>query len=362
MEPNDEELKKEIENDLRTNPKYLDFYNQYSPSSIKRFIEYYTQKKFLWVKYGEVYVTINENRTMKYKNIASELLFQIQQVKLFDMQCFWRAEQIEIPGVSIIQDFITWESNIENCPFLTPISEDEFELFKEYANSSDAEIPIGDFLDTFDDWQDYDEIKRSFVNDDDGYVTAPEWYLFYYNRRGGAPCAYLPDIRGEKEDFYLSLRREHDLPLSQKPLPQPVETRPYFPFYIDENLLEFVNLFEDRKIKEYADAMVNCKDAEHDEDLLEAITTLKYADQPVEIVSENIPWRDALMKTVELYERQQVIIELDGAYRSYLQRIKLGIPFESKHDLAFFQSLVDMKKDFILEGRRLNNEPEDLNF
>jgi len=362
MEQNDDELKKEIELDLRTNPKYRDFYDQYSPSSIESFIQYYTHKKFLWVKFGEVYVQIKLDRTLKYKTIARKLLTQIQQVKLFDMQCFWRAEQVEIPEITIIQDFSYWESNIENCPFIPPISEEEFELFKEYTLTADADIPTGYFDDGFNDWQDYHEIKRSFVNDDDDYVTAPDWYLFYYNRRGGAPCAYLPDIRGEKEQFYFAVWREHKLPLSTQPPPQPVETRPAFSYYNHESILEFVNRFEDRKIREFAEVMMENKLAEEDEDLLEAITTLKHADEPVEIVSENLAWRDAIMKTVELYERQQVHKELDGAYQNYLQRLKLGIPFETDHDIVFLKNLADLQRRHLLEGRKLNNEPEDFNF
>ncbi|MDP3149156.1 MAG: hypothetical protein Q8N83_08510 [Ignavibacteria bacterium] len=362
MEINEAELEKEIENDLRTNPKYRDFYEQYRPSSIEDFIKSYTQKKMLWIKYGEVYVESKQNRALRYKTIARKLLSEIQQVKLFDMQCLWRAEQLEIPGITITQDFIYWEYNIENCPFLTHISEEELDLYKEYALTDDADIPTGYFHYWFDNWQDYDEIKRSFVNDDDDYVTAPEWYLFYYNRRGGAPCAYLPDIRGGKEDFYFTIWRKHKLPLSTQPPPQPVETRPGFSYFDHDSILEFVKLFEDRKIREYAGVMMENKQAEEDDDLLEAITTLKHADEQVEIVSENLPWRDAIMKTVELYERQQVYKELDGAYSSYLQRIKLGIPFETEHDTAFYKNLVDLQKGHLLEARKLNNEPEDFNF
>ncbi|MCK9210553.1 MAG: hypothetical protein M0P61_06955 [Ignavibacteriaceae bacterium] len=362
MEINEAELEKEIEEDLRTNPKYQDFYQQYRPSSIEDFIKGYIKKKMLWIKYGELYVQGGQKRALRYKTIAKQLLWEIQQVKLFDMQCFWRAEQLEIPGIAITQDFIYWEKNIENCPFLPPISEEEVNLYKEYALTDDADIPTGYFHYGFEDWQHYDEIKRSFVNQDDDYVTAPDWYLFYYNRRGGAPCAYLPDIRGDKEDFYFALWRKHHYPISTQPSPQSVETRPSFSYYDDNNIREFVNRFENRKIREYAEVMMENNEAEDDEDLLEAITTLKAANERIEIVAENLPWRDAIMKTVELYERQKVYEELDGAYNSYLQRLKLGIAFETDEDIAFYKNLADLQRRHLLEARKLNNEPEDFNF
>ena len=111
--------------------------------------------------------------------------------------------------------------------------------------------------------------------------------------------------------------------------------------------------------------MTDRNEAEDDEDLLEAITTLKTADECIKIVADNLPWRDAIMKTVELYEKQKIYQELEGAYNSYLQRMKLGIAFETeeKHDdIAFYKNLADVQRRHLLEARKLNNEPEDFNF
>ena len=363
MEINEAELEKEIENDLRTNPKYQDYYQQYRPSSIEGLIKHYTQKKMLWIKYGELYVQAKEKRTLRYKTVAKLLLSEIQQVKLFNMQCLWRAEKLEIPGIAVTQDFIYWEKNIENCPFLPPISREEFDLYKEYALTDEAEIPTGRFLYGYEDWQEYDKIKRAFIIPDDGYVTVPpKWYVFYYNRHNGAPCTYLPDIRGDKENFYFDIWRKHNSAVSPQPSPRHLETRPDFLYYEDNNLREFIDRFEDHKIREYAGVMMEEKNADDDEDLIEALTTLNYADEAIEIISGNLPWRDAIMKTAELYEREKVYRELDNVYRSYLQRLKLGIAFETDQDISHYKKFAEIDRRHLLEARKLNNEPEDLNF
>ncbi len=365
MEIDEAKLEKEIDNDLRTNPKYREFYDKYRPSSIEDFIKRYAIKKNLWIKYGELYVQQKEKRTLRYKTIARMLLSEIQQVKLFNMQCLWRAEQLEIPEIAVTQDFIYWEKNIDNCPFLTPISREEFDFYKEYALTDDAEIPTGRFLYGYEDWQEYDKIKRSFIinKDNDGYVEVPpKWYVYYYNRHNGAPCTYLPDIRGDKEEFYFDIWRKHLPEVSTQPSPRQLETRPDFEYYKDDKLNLFIDRFEDHKIREYAGVMMEEKDAEDDEDLLEALTTLNNAEETVEIISDNLPWRDAILKTAELYEREQAYSELENVYRSYLQRLKLGIAFETDEDISHYKKFAEIDRRHLLEARKFNNEPEDFNF
>jgi len=45
MEIDEAKLEKEIEKDLRTNPKYKEFYEKYNSNSIEIFIESYKKRK-----------------------------------------------------------------------------------------------------------------------------------------------------------------------------------------------------------------------------------------------------------------------------------------------------------------------------
>jgi len=239
-------------------------------------------------------------------------------------------------------------------------------LFKDYVLSDNADIQTGGWYPGVDNWQDYDEIKKTFENIDDDEITAPEWYLYYYSHTGGAPCAYLPDIRGEKEEFYFKLYRSNSSRNnSEQTSAKSGDHRPYFTFYLDNNLYEFVDRFEDNRVKEYA-KMIDDPDDDSDNDALyDAIDILEYADPRLELVTENFSWRDVIIVTARRYAKQKIHGELDGAYQSYLQRMKLGIAFEcekDESDLEFYKNFVKVRKEDILEGRKLNNEPEDFNF
>lgn len=366
MEIDEAKLEKEIEKDLRTNPKYKDFYERYHPASIENFIESYKKRKARWLKYGEKRIEDEQNRILKYKTFAKNILWQIQQVKLFNTQCLWRAEQLNIPEITICDEFMYWGKNIENCTFLPPITEDELSLFKDYVLTDSADIQTGDWYFGIDGWQDYDEIKKTFENIDDSEFTAPEWYLYFYNHLGGAPCAYLPDIRGRKEEYYFDLcRTNSSRNKSAKTSTEPEDQRPYFTFYLDNNLSEFIDRFEDDTVKEYA-KMIDDPDDDPDDDVLyDAIDILEHAESRIELISGNLSWKDALIVTARRYAKQKIHEALDGAYQSYLQRTKLGIAFERENDesdLEFYKNIIKVRKKDILIGRRLNNEPEDFNF
>lgn len=366
MEIDEAKLEKEIEKDLRTNPRYKDFYEKYNPGSVENFIESYKKRKARWLKYGEKRIVDEQNRALRYKTFAKNSLWQIQQVKLFDAQCLWRAEQLIIPAISISDEFLYWGKKIENCTFLPPISEDELSLFKDYVLTDSADIQTGGWYFGVDNWQDYDEIKRTFENMEDNDITAPEWYLYYYNHIGGAPCAYLPDIRGEKEEFYFDLHRKNSSRnKSEQSSTKLEDLRPSFTFYLDNNLYEFVDRFEDERVKEYA-KMIDDPDDDDDSDVLyDAIDILEYADNRIELIPGNLSWKDAIIVTARRYAKQKIHQELDGAYKSYLQRMNLGIAFECERDeddLKFYKNFVNLRKKDILEGRKLNNEPEDFNF
>ena len=360
------EIEKEIENDLRTNPRYKSLFEQYNKNSIDLFIDYYKKKKVGWLTYGEKYMQNEQERILRYNAIAEQKLWEIQQVKLFDTQCLWRAEQITIPEVQITPDFEYWEKAIENCPFLSPISEEEFNLYRDYILTDEADMDRDPYRWTIDSWQDYDEIHNSYVNDNDSTLNVPEWYLFYYNRRGSNPCSLLQDIRGQKEDFYRTLYFNRPEAIEERNKPRPdYDHRPSFSYYTDDNLFNFVNQFEERKVVEYARVMKYIRDLDDDDELEDAVDTLKNADEPVEIDAPNDDWRTAIIRTANLYIKRKIYTSLEHAYKSYLRRQKLGIAFETyqtARDIEFKKQMAAHYKMTILEGRKLNNEPEDFNF
>jgi len=361
-------LEKEIEVDLRTNPRYKDYFSKFKDFWVEDFIKGYPFKKAMWIKYGKFYCDEEEKRHFRYSTLAESCMWQIQQKKLFDLQCRWRAEEIIIPEIKVTWDFNTWGNNIMNCNFIEPITYDEIELYREYLNSDDFQT---DLLDYFSDWQDYEEYKESELKDDDESIL-PEWYEFYNMRKGTGDLLTLPDIRGNKESFYTEIyhndsrikqEEEKQKKIREGTYVEPLnDNRPTLSIYNSEQLDEFVNLFEDEKIKRFFRAYESSTTFgdSYSEDIEEAVNTLLEADEKIPIEGWH-DWREGLIRTARKYERKKISECLDEVHNAYLQRRELGISYELP-DKKFNLSFVNAMTEQIIKGRILNGEPGDLNF
>lgn len=356
-----EKIIKEVEEDLIKNPRYKDFFEKYNERSVKSFIDSYKSGKANWIMLGETFAVVEQNKILKYTTIANEKLWEIQQKKLFNLQCQWRAEAITIPEITISYDFKYWEQFIKQCPFITPITENEYDLYREYILSDDFEIDKW----RYNTWQDYDEYKTDYNNEDGSEI--PAWYQFYDQRMGSGSLFLLPDVRGEKEDLYLKLFYENQR--KQKPelfaVKASIDTRPYLNYYDLKTLEHFVETFEDLKIRDVYRAMKNLQSdsLDYNEELMNAIEILKQAGNIELSYAGN--WRESILKTASNYEKEKIYDAFTLAYKNYLNRLKMGIGFNNdlpEDSIEHITSLVSGYKDRILKGRVLNGEPEDFNF
>ncbi|HEX2983457.1 MAG TPA: hypothetical protein VHO28_07930, partial [Ignavibacteriales bacterium] len=103
----------EIIFDLKTNSIYKDFFGKYNKTSVESFINNYAFQKANLLKYGESYLLNEEKLFLTQKNKAELRLWEIQQKKLFNLQCQWRAGMISLPEIETSYDFKYWEKNIE---------------------------------------------------------------------------------------------------------------------------------------------------------------------------------------------------------------------------------------------------------
>lgn len=351
-----------IEKDLNTNPRYKEFFSRYNPESIKSFIKYYSERKAHVVRSGASFKEKEEKKILKYINLANELLWEIQQKKLFNLQCEWRAGQIELPGIETTAEFLYWEKYIRVCSFLPPISEDEYDLYAEYILSDDFDIDN----ETSTEWQNYDMIKYSYKNEEES-LDIPAWYMFYDSRMGTSVLLTLPDERGDKEEFYLELvRNEAKVKNKQKVKPAVnTDPRPSFNYYREEVLDEFIELFEDNTTKDYFRAAKS-----FDERSVKASIDVEHAYQTlleagnVEVVYAG-SWHETLIKTAHKYEKELIREAFDRAYRNYLNRLNMNIGFDpdvSEKDEKYVTEFVKDYKERLLRGRVLNNESGDFDF
>lgn len=349
----------EIKKELKTNPAYKEFFEQYHPSSIDSFIDNYALKKTRYMTYGEMLKKNEENAFLRRQTEAEERLWEIQRKKLFNLECQWRAEMIRIPGVELTIDFEFWEKNIEICPFLDPITEDDFELYLEYLLSPD----FSDFDLSFS-WMGYNEVKESLKEDE----SIPPWYEFYDMHKGTGSLMMLPDIRGEKEEYYLSVYRKNKSS-RQKASPTPLkvpnatDTRPFLHGHDLERIEEFIRQFEGNKLLEYYQLYEKELNASND-DLEQALSILKSAEEKVP-VDPSEDWRLAIITAARRYEQKKLGEACRVAYSQYVYRKNIGIAHEvhsSEENIKWVQEWTQQIRENIIQARISLGEPADLNF
>lgn len=356
-------LEKEILDELNTNPKYGEFLNQYSEHSVDSFKKYYAMRKAYVMINGARALEDEEYKALEYSLMAEEYIWHIQQRKLFDLQCRWRAEQVKIKEIEAASDFNEWSEKIEMCPFITPITKEEFELYMSFVDTSKMEDIQTDYITT---WQEYEDFKAHYTDIESDYYIyeIPGWYEYYENKTGLGSLYLLNDIRGEKEEFYREIcraneRKKNEEAMKDKPK-SVIDRRPYFDYYNSEVMLKFLSKFEDGNFIIKWQAYINSLEAEDDPVLEYAIETLQNATEDFEI-NYNRSWRAGIIAAANEYKRKRLLEELPKAYNDYQFRLANGLGFKMHFEKRHKYN-AEFDKKIILDGRELNGEPRDFNF
>ncbi len=361
MTTDKEQLRKEITENIAMQAYFKNF-NQYQ---VDDFVDSYIRNKKRWLEYAGKYITYHQEAPLHWVATASNHLPIIQQKKLFDVQCLWRAEKIELPGVIICADFRVWEHDILNCPFLEPISREDIELYAQYLLRENPDTRCcwgGD-----DDWQKYDEIIKAYHTDNENR-NFPEWYHFYNGQRGTGTYMALPDIRGQKEAVYINLANKQQREEREKD-PTYLKPEPYnaskFLSYFDATQTDwFVKTFETKQVQELYDAWQwKTRNRDKEEELEYYIHVLMDADEPVSMPA-NYNWQDAIKQAANSFANKKIAETLPEAWEQYMMKKQMNIAFSSETD-HLHKAFLDLKKfyeELLLHGRKLSGEPEDFNF
>ncbi len=354
-----EEYRLQLENDER----FKDYAKQFSGHSVASFVEDFARKKTWWVEWGEKYEQWKEDENVKWLEQAWERLKDIQQKKLFDLQCEWRAEKIKLRDSEICFDFIVQSYDIFGCSYISPIEEDEFDLYMQFANSDDFE-PINDVRQA----QNYEDLKEAYESENEYGGHYPQWYAFADSRRGTGFYISLPDIHGEKERFYISLAEGK--PKEQKPvesknvLPEgekKTPAKPYLNYSKDGFMKWFITTF-DAELLKYYEAYADTAKA-NNEDIEENIKALT-SSRMVLPIKKSRDWKEGIMRTgLELY-RRKMVEALPIAYEQYRMKTDNGI--QVSEGLGLFGMMTSLQRqgelEKILRGRELNGEARNLEF
>jgi hypothetical protein len=361
-------IRQQTEDELRSQSIYQEFFNQFNPHSVESFIKNYARRKALYLTRGQEYINLQEQKELKYKMLAEEALWSIQQKKLFNLQCQWRAEQIKLKGVEHTTQFLTLGTNIQHCPFIAPVSNAELELFISFLKSGQANQVFG-----FDNWQDYDAFKSEA---DDCYFPGidgplelhmPAWYKFFDEQMGTGYLLTLPDLRGEKEQNYRAVARKQELKeIKNKESKKTSDNRPFLSIFDTIVVESFVKKFEDKRTLKYCKAVEEFQ-SQLDEniELDDALETLRLAGSKVAIRAK-ADWKDAIIDAARQYEMSQIADALTAVHQEYVFRRENGISFHQsvidKKREEYTYTLSDLAKSQILLGRKLLGEDQNMNF
>jgi hypothetical protein len=345
--------------EIKSNPAIEQYLSQFLPDSAETFITSYLKAKKDWHQYGPAYLEESEQKSIRWIAAASEHLPVILQKKLFDAQCLWRAEQLDIAEITVCSEFNQWEDNILNCPFIEPITEGDIALYQSFL----LQLPSDTDRYFFEEWQDYEELKKAYRDDRDAR-DFPDWYDFCNMCKGTTALMMLPDVRGEKEEFYLKLwRAERQRIAGEEGEAQneAKDKRPSIYFYGGNELETFVARFENAETKRlYKSYNYFNRQMNHREDLEWELDILFEAEEIIPIQAD-ADWKTAIINTARDYERRKIAEALPEAWEQYQMNIDLGIGFPGRNESAL-GSIADMYKKMILRGRVLNGEHEDFNF
>lgn len=353
------EFRESIQKDLKENPRYQAYFAQFDQFSIDSFISGFAIHKGFYITYADSYQRSKEEDVWGYHTRAENCLWEIQQKKLFDLQCRWRAGQIELPGIETTYDFMVWERNIKNCPFVDTITENEVELYCQYLQSCEEEEERWYYA-----WQDYSEIVEGYKSDEDDLDSVPEWYQFHNAYTGNSQLMALPDVKGDTEEFYLDLVREKN---KQEQIAAgtyqpyvPVESLPRLSSYDDDQVADFIKKFGNKKELElFYNYRLSSKKQEQLEELENALSVLNSASETVAIEADT-DWRTAILKAACKYKNAQTILAMGQVYEEYLIKKQMGVGYE--YDNAMPGNWLNVVKTSILDGRVLNGEPRDFDY
>ncbi len=297
--------------------RYIEKFRSHSPINFESFVFQIIEKKLHLINCQSLFISRKDyTPDIRYRKEAERTIEWIQQKKLFNIQCLWRANQFEHPLLKCTYDFHFWEKHIHDCPFLEPVTQQEIQTMQIYLRSPNSEpLHFHHFMLSF---QDYDELLET-EGDDEQYINMPDWYEFYDGYRGTGYLLKLPDLRGQQEERLRAIslaenkRKEKENPTS--PQNTNIDTRPFF--WMHDEVSNYFKLFEEdiffKELNNISKEESKKFEEEEDYEFDQALEILKEANEDIYIVGGK-EWREAIKETALRYINKMVADDLDVLY------------------------------------------------
>jgi hypothetical protein len=313
-----EQLVRETVRQLHSELRYKDFFNGFTEDSVHDFIAEYAVLRSWYTVNGSSIKAKSERSLFRFRDMALNCFWEIQQKKLFNIHAEWRAGLITLPGVAVSSEITMWEKNISACPYIEPVSQAEFNLYLSYLHSgtyAEKNWALG--------WQDYDTYRHC-ENE-----LLPSWYRFFDQATGTDYLLMLADKKGPEEMKALAEGRKYHTPEPSEA--QTASRKPELAFNY-ESLHYFISHYEPGKLLEcFLAAEPNPGERERDAALQSALRILQSAQGAVAL-PEAADWKEAVIRGAADYKAMMIVKELRQVYDEYLFRLASGIAPSSTHD------------------------------
>ena len=355
----DEELKKELDKylryekvgyetkkDMMENPRYNEIFEDMpSELSKKLTIDTYSREKSMYAMHGDIMLNNLSRENYRWEYYSEEALCEIQQKKLFDMQCQWRSGELKIKGVKTTHDFKTYEVNIRNCPFISPVNEKEL---KHYINflKSEQYRPTEKVYE----WQDYDSIKNEKMNEVE-VSKISLWYQYHDYVTKNKGWHLLPDIKGDKEKYYLEIYDDYrKKTLAENPYTDIPDNRPRL-LCDDETVNNFLRRFNEKGML-YYNELFEDRTPYPEGGLYFGFASMFMKKEKKTIpIEENEDWQIAFLELVFKYKRKKIAKMLPDLFADYLKGdLEKMLPYILKDDIVKEQK---MRKDLAAKYQRM---------
>jgi hypothetical protein len=326
---------------------------------------------------GAIYESNLEYLLHQHDKPARQYLWLIQRQKLLDLECQWRAGLVEVPQARLTADFDDWQEYIEECTFISPISPAELDLLGEFLGqcTSSQDLDAGSFCELY--WLRRRSRRRHphhYTDDEDGDDDQLTPFTYFWDlRRGTGYLRQLPDLRDEREDYYIdALIADHSRRWEAEP-PAEEDNRPAPPLYgpAHDNLMrDWLRRFEPAARLHQFEAKVQLRQFDASDGrghLALALDRLRTASSGPVPIEAHADWREAVIAAGHRHYLDQVRAALPDAYADYCQRLDLGISPDPATAATYRRSYHHRSYSFdnlagrIREGRRLLGEPDDIN-
>ena len=344
-----------IEQEMKQNKAYLNFFERYEEKSVDSFIRQYAHNKSMMVTYGSHVKHSRESVMNEWQQGAWTALEEIQHKKLFDLSCKWQMGEINnLPQIETTMDFREVGKHILDYEGIPDITPEELGSYSRFLNSG----IVLQYYSFRHEYQDYEEIHEEY----NAYLKTNIPYYDYHNElTNNTVLRYYGGLRKKKEEDYIHATVDKR---QAKPLPKPKKkskTKDYLSSG-DKELIKFARKHNELKLAAYMEEMHTYWHEEHDERIEWAYRYLKNAYPEKVPIAAHDNWIEAMLNGALAHKQKKIDELLHAIYDEYQLKKSTGITFYPPEPDDAHEGFHVWYRNMILEGRELRGEPRDFDF